>query len=210
MAFLKLSLLATTFLFTSTALAQQPTSSTTLFLDPQILPACAIVCPALTQVQATCQLQSNVQSCICSASALSGLQQSTSGLNCPQCQAGDLVRVQNYYNQFCAAQGGVNNGATTTTAAAGGAATTAAGGGTRTASAAASRSATATGTAAAAADNGGGNQTWIQSHYPWVIFLIVLALGLIGFAVLLTWLKRRHQARKAARAGNVAATDSAA
>ncbi|KAK3063201.1 hypothetical protein LTS18_002276, partial [Coniosporium uncinatum] len=159
MAFLKLSLLATTFLFTSTALAQQPTSSTTLFLDPQILPACAIICPALTQVQATCQLESNTQSCICSASALSGLQQSTSGLNCPQCQAGDLVRVQNYYNQFCAAQGGVNNGATTTTAAAGGvattpAATTAAGGGTRTASAAASRSATATGTAAAAVDDG--------------------------------------------------------
>lgn len=52
------------------------------------------------------------------------------------------------------------------------------------------------------------NNNWFSNHWKWVVMLIVIFLGIVSFWALGIYLKRRHNRKRDARGGNLAAPDA--
>ncbi|MCJ1377888.1 hypothetical protein MMC17_000984 [Xylographa soralifera] len=183
---------ATLLLLLHTALTTAQSTSSQI---PSTLPACAQTCTALTQASQSCASnQATYQ-----ATLLSSLKTSSTNNICsPQCGDADFATIASWYNGQCG------------TSAAGALATTPSTLLTITISNAGSAptGATTTEGAPSSATSSAGLQpndaaptngpAWFSTHYQWVIMLIVLAVGLILLAILLTWLRKRHARRREA------------
>ncbi|MCJ1393727.1 hypothetical protein MMC18_006603 [Xylographa bjoerkii] len=167
---------------------------------PNTLPACAQTCVALTQASQSCASnQAAYQSCFCQSALLTSLKtSSTDNICAPQCGDADFATIASWYNGQCGASA---SGAPATTPSTLLTSTTSNAG-------SAPTLATTTGDAPSAATSDSGlppndaapsnGQAWFSTHYQWVIMLIVLAVGLIVIAILLTWLRKRHARRREA------------
>ncbi|KAF1981872.1 hypothetical protein K402DRAFT_425045 [Aulographum hederae CBS 113979] len=167
----------TLFLFFSSVLSQ------TTFLDPQVLPACALACESLTSAQGSCQSQSQAQQCFCSAQTLQPLKQGQYSGLCPTCQDGDMVRVVGWYGNLCSSSGA---GTSTTMVT-----VTSPPEQSQTASSTSSSSSSPT-----AQTNQNVGSSWVDSHYQWIIMLVVLLVGFIALAFTLLWLKKRQRRKR--------------
>lgn len=143
------------------------------------LPACATACGPLWNVEGTCLLPANInnkQNCFCTSTTLTPMLQSTAEVQSicgPQsCQdTNDLQTIQNWFKSYCNVKAVAPPTPTTTEAA----------------------SPTSTPTEVSKPP---GNQTWIQSHYGWVIFLVVVTVAIVAGWILASYFRRRYLRRK--------------
>ncbi|KAK0624792.1 hypothetical protein B0T17DRAFT_493275, partial [Bombardia bombarda] len=148
------------------------------------LPACASQCGFLFDVNGACvppakpEADASVyDSCFCSDPRLTAFKTTADGV-CPAnvCAPADLTSIQGWYNSFCG-----------NAAAAGTTGTT---------------SSTSTSTSSPNNDDssgGGDGGTWLQSHYQWVIFLVIMVVAIIGIWVGACVWRRRYLRKKDTR-----------
>jgi len=145
------------------------------------LPACASACGDLFNVQGGCipPVQPVNQSCFCDDSRLKPFLQGTSGVEsvcgAASCQdTADLQTVENWYESYCGSKSTTPTTTTTSGAAA----------------------ATSTAASAPGSKENTQPQTWIQSHYGWVIFLVVVTVAIVGGWILASYFRRRYLRKK--------------
>jgi len=148
------------------------------------LPACASLCGHLFDVQGACTppVTSTVsEPCFCGDPRLQPFQDAgTAGVSSvcgPQsCTAdADLLAIQKWYDSYC----NINQAnPTTTTSGAPGATGTSSGGG------------------SSPATSAPVNQTWIQSHYRWVIMLAVIVFAIIFGWIGAVCIRKRYLRKK--------------
>ena len=181
-------------LLSTSALAQVGT-----ILDHSKLPNCAFSCQTLLNAQSACVPsggapttdQATYQSCFCQSAYLSQFKNTEYDICNGGCSTSDLQTIQSWYTHLCddgvvVTPGGstaTTSSSSTTTAASGSAQTT-------------------TSSAETPSNKGNSNQTWMGTHYRWVIMVIVLVLAAITAIILGIWLKRRHQKRREAALRN--------
>lgn len=169
-------------------------AATTVF-NEAALPTCIRSCGVMYDVNGACAATAlpNVAACFCGASRLAPFSTGVAGVCDGACQnAGDLTSIQQWYTSFC--QNAPRDVVTTTDGT--GSQQTNGGGGRQ-------------GTVNGESGNGG---TWIQNHYQWVIFLVVMVVGIVGIWIgACIWRKRylRKKDRQYALGRNLAhATES--
>ena len=180
---LLLSLAAFT-LLSSPTIAQVGT-----LLDHSKLPNCAFSCQTLLNAQSACvpsggaptTNQATYQSCFCQSAYLTQFKSASYDICNGVCSATQLQQIQSWYTSLC------DSGVVVTP-----------GGSAATSSGSSPSSATASSSTSGAhepSNKGASNQTWIGTHYGWVIMIIVLILaGLVAIFGGL-WLKRRYERR---------------
>ncbi|KAK4193243.1 hypothetical protein QBC35DRAFT_100165 [Podospora australis] len=134
------------------------------------LPACIAGC-GLYDVNGACappQLpREQTDSCFCNDARLTKFRDGTAGVCDAVCQPADLTKIRDWYTNFCAkVQPAAQETGTASTS-------------------------TSTGKAAQQ-NNGGGHQTWIEGHYQWVIFLVVMVVAIVGIWVGACIWRRRY------------------
>ncbi|KAJ9659215.1 hypothetical protein H2201_007479 [Coniosporium apollinis] len=168
------------------------------------LPVCAQQCTYLTQAQAACvNAAGGEQACFCQSAYLTTLKQSPTGLCDAFCTPPDLTLIYNWYNTLCAqpAQPGTSSIPGTTLIVV-----------TSTANPVATISPTSTVRSSSNTisnsrddDPEGG---WFANHWRWVLMLIIIFVGLVLISIIGVYLKRRHDKKKDAVSGNMAAHDA--
>lgn len=179
-----------------------PTTATSRF------PGCALSCVTLLQAQQICMPPNTPQAsqlvydqCFCNSAFLTPFRTSPDILCIQDCSlAADRQLLQAWFNGFCqTVANGVDPTTLTATQPAG---TPVASAPTTASSPTVSVSTVTSGTARATITATGTPNTtstsahrdpWINTHWQWVLMLIILALGLSGLAWLAVWLKRRHR-----------------
>lgn len=140
------------------------------------LPSCIAGC-GLFDVNGQCAPpalpREQTDSCFCNNVKLTPFKTGTTGVCDAVCTPAELTKIRDWYTNFCAkVQQPV-------------AQTTGTGTGTGTA--------TSTATAKPVqAQNNGGSQTWIEGHYQWVIFLVVMVVAIVGIWVGACIWRRRY------------------
>ncbi|WPG99041.1 Hypothetical protein R9X50_00184600 [Acrodontium crateriforme] len=188
------------------AVAATTTSAQLLTNGNSQLPACASTCTLLNQAAQACggtaAANQAIWACFCQSGYLVPLYTSGSGICeqfCPN--PTDNQQVETWYKSNCGTDHGASehadpdsgSGATTvvitstSTAAAGSTATTSTTSPSSTAGFSGSNTSTST------VQQSGG---WFSTHWKWVVMLIVLFVGLLAFALIAFWLKRRHDRKK--------------
>jgi hypothetical protein len=194
------ALLLASNLFVPAVLAQTPQ-----LIDPNALPACALNCALLNQAQAAClppaapvSNKAGYDACFCQSAYLQPFYSSPNGVCDAECASDTaaLSQIQKWYTGLCKAAAApepptttVDPGATTTTSVAPLATTSAID--------------TSLGTVVQ-----GPSGSWISRHWQWVIFIVVVFFAIVGLALLLRWLKKRHAARHSALTRGMAAADT--
>lgn len=150
---------------------------TTIF-PLQTLPACATACGPLFDVNGACvppaapTADAGVYDrCFCGDARLTAFSTATAGVCDNACTAtpADLGSIQNWYSSFCGSvQAAAGNTAKTSS----------------------------TSTATAAANNSGGGGTWIDNHYQWVIFLVIMVVAIVGIWIGACIWRRRYLRKK--------------
>jgi len=150
-----------------------------------VLPACASVCGKLFDVQGACTPPNIAQTssfCFCGDPRLKPMLQGTTGVqsvcttNPGECtDQADLQKIQNWYAGYCNEQ---STSPTTT-----------------------SSGSNPTGTGSGSGGTTVGpqpvkNQTWFQSHWRWVVMVIVITLGIIIIWVGAVLIRRRYIRKK--------------
>lgn len=198
------------FFFASSSLSSAqfiPTAATSVF------PACGLQCQNVLQAQTSCASISTrplqVQ-CFCQYGPLNTWYSQSSGVCDAVCpNTSDQNLLQSWFKAFCASGGSNENGAASTSSQQTTLATSTTGAPTivvPTSSSGTAAQATASPVGTASTDASTGNhQGWFTTHWRWVLMLGVLAVGLVLFAILLIFFKRRHarkvEARRAAASG---------
>jgi len=151
------------------------------------LPTCAALCGPLFDVQGACSppaIATVSDSCFCSDSRLTpftdagttGVSQVCGSASCSA--ASDLQAIKTWYTTFCAANSGVT-GSTTSTG---------------TSSTATSTSNTSNGSSSS--NSKSGNQSWLSTHYKWVIMLVVMFVVIVGTWIIACLFRRRYLRKK--------------
>lgn len=155
------------------------------------LPACVKDCGVLYDVNGGCVPpakpqgpESQYQACICGDARLAVLNQGVSGVCDGPCAANPpaLTSVRDWFTNYCA------------NAAQPGAPTTETQGGQTTGGAGGSSGSTRPG--GAAGSGGGHGDTWLSTHYQWVIFLVIIVLAIVGIWVGACIWRRRYLRKK--------------
>ncbi|KAI9683326.1 MAG: hypothetical protein M1829_005396 [Trizodia sp. TS-e1964] len=183
------------------------------------LPACSTACNPLYQAQYACVPPAAPASgpeiyttCFCQSNFLIPLKAGAAGLCDTACSTADLALIHNWYNAKCGAGAATTTipgvGVTTTVVVdAPGAATTSpattTAGTTSTASTTlnAALPGSTTTSSSSSASNTDPPQTWIQSHYQWVIMLVVIFVGLALISVAGVYFRRRYHRKRDAALG---------
>ncbi|KAL2017750.1 hypothetical protein VTK56DRAFT_1720 [Thermocarpiscus australiensis] len=149
----------------------------TTIIPVQTLPSCVSHCGVLYDVNGACvppaaptAAASAYDSCFCNDPRLAPFKTGTAGVCDAACTANppDLGTIQSWFTSFCANIAQNGNAAPT---------------------------ATASSRPAAAANSGGGSGTWLDNHWRWVIFLVIMVVAIVGIWVgACIW--RRHYLRK--------------
>jgi type II secretory pathway pseudopilin PulG len=182
--------LSTLLLLSIPALAQVGT-----ILDHSKLPNCAFSCQTLLNAQSACVPsggapttdQATYQSCFCQSAYLVQFKSTAFDICNGGCSTQELQQIQSWYSGLCNAGVVVTPG--------GGAAQTSSGASSSTTGATAVS--TATSGASTTSNKSSSNQSWIATHYGWVIMVIVLILAAAAGIWLGLWLKRRHRRKEA-------------
>ncbi|KAL2263159.1 hypothetical protein VTK26DRAFT_7983 [Humicola hyalothermophila] len=156
---------------------------TTLF-PVEALPTCVTNCGPLYDANGACVppgaepgTPETYNTCFCNDPRLAPFKTGTGGVCDAACpQAADLSSIQAWYTDFCAtATGDGENGAPTGTE-------------------------TGTGTArpgsSGGSQGGGGGGSWLDNHYQWVIFLVVMVVGIVGIWIGACVWRRRYLRKK--------------
>ncbi|KAJ5902593.1 hypothetical protein N7495_003121 [Penicillium taxi] len=148
-------------------------------------PPCGLSCSTLYAAQDTCLENTDSSTwvtCFCSSSRISTLK--TNGSVCESvCTTSSEQEVlSQWYVNYCNSDGKDTGAATTTTKT------------TSSATATSTSSSTSTGSSLSSSSSDTG-KSWWDSHYRWIIMLIVLVFGFAALAVLGAWLKRRYDAK---------------
>ncbi|KAL2137001.1 hypothetical protein VTI74DRAFT_10477 [Chaetomium olivicolor] len=162
----------------------------------QTLPACAQQCGPLYDVNGACVPPaaptadaSTYDNCFCNDARLAPFKTGTAGVCDAACTANpaDLSSIQGWFTRFCADAAAGNNGNAAPTT-------------------------TAKSKSSGAANNQGGGGTWLDNHYQWVIFLVIMVVAIVGIWIgACIWRRRylRKKDRQFALGTNLArATDS--
>ncbi|KAI9745736.1 MAG: hypothetical protein M1818_001272 [Claussenomyces sp. TS43310] len=172
-----------------TATHTVPAAIPTVLVPFGTLPTCAQKCGPLFDAQGACApstISPTSDSCFCSYSSLQAFKSGTSGV-CDNsgCDAADLATIQTWFKNFCASGGT----ATTTTAAGGSTAT-----GTKTGTTDSSSS-----TPFVADKTSSTGQTWLSKHWPYVIMIVVIFVGIVVLWISACFIRRHiHKKREAA------------
>lgn len=161
-------------------------------------PGCALSCSQLLQAEQYCEPPNVAQAnqlvydqCFCSSAFLTPLLTTIDTVCITECAIqSDRQLLQAWYNNFCAQ---VANGVDPTTLTATSSIATAT---TVTAISTATSgtiTVTPTSTASATAAASSGQRSWIDTHWKWILMVVILAVGLALLAWLAVWLKRRHR-----------------
>ncbi|TAQ88118.1 hypothetical protein B7494_g3586 [Chlorociboria aeruginascens] len=150
------------------------------------LPPCATKCGKLYDVQGACtppQLATTSISCFCSDARTSPIAQSgTEGAAAVCVNAGcsdaDLLKIQSWYDGFCGLSGAA---ATTSTSSTRGTAAS---------------TSTSTSSASNKGSSGSTNNTWIGTHWKWVIMLVVLVVAIVGGWIIACIFRKRYLSKK--------------
>ncbi|KAK5111525.1 hypothetical protein LTR62_004820 [Meristemomyces frigidus] len=167
-------------------------------------PSCASSCPLLNQAAQACggttTATTQIWSCFCQSAYLRTLYTSPAGICDSVCtNPSDNQQVMSWYTTNCGtdlgasehandAGGGATTVVVTSTSTSAGAAT-----GTSGASQSTSTSNVGSDGPVIAATSG---KSWWSAHYNWVIMLIVLFIGLSLLALVVVYLKRRHDRKQ--------------
>ena len=189
------------------------------------LPSCAQQCTTLLNAQSSCvpsggapvSNQATYQSCFCTSQLLTQLLSAQLVQLCPQCQAGDMVTIQNWYKGLCGQGAPVANNQPSTTLSSTTAPST-----TTPASAPTQQGATVNGVEISN-DQSAPKGPWcvsrsqsiskylspkgftdtapnrMKTHYKWIIMVIVLFVGLGLVAWIFWFLHRRYHRRREAQ-----------
>ncbi|GAB1310745.1 Integral membrane protein [Madurella fahalii] len=150
---------------------------TTLF-PVQALPSCLPECGPMFDVNGACVPPGaepadagTYSSCFCNDPRLAPFSTGTAGVcdNACATNPADLGLIQGWYRSFC--ENAVDNGNTQPTTS--------------------SRPGNAVGS-----NNGGGGGTWIDNHYQWVIFLVIMIVAIVGIWVGACIWRRRYLRKK--------------
>ncbi|KAK4116569.1 hypothetical protein N656DRAFT_258031 [Canariomyces notabilis] len=153
---------------------------TTLF-PIQALPTCVTSCGVLYDVNGACVppkvSTANVEiynSCFCNDARLAPFRTGGAGPCDSVCtaNAGDAGSIQGWFTSFCAA---ADNGAPQTTG---------------------TTSTSRPGATAGNANAGGQPASWIDNHYQWVIFLVIMIVAIVGIWVGACIWRRRYLRKK--------------
>jgi hypothetical protein len=156
---------------------------TTVF-PTQSLPACATACGPLYDVNGACATATAaadvLQSCFCGDARLAPFSTGTAGV-CDNACAATPTDLASIQAWYT----GYCNAAATTTGTA----------------------ATSTGTAVGSKDQGGGS--WVDNHYQWIIFLVIIVVAIVGIWIGACFWRRsylRKRDRRYALGNNLAHT----
>ncbi|KAK4150676.1 hypothetical protein C8A00DRAFT_36735 [Chaetomidium leptoderma] len=153
----------------------------TTLIPVATLPACVTECGVLFDVNGGCaptgvpKAPEEYTSCFCNDPRLAPFKTGTSGV-CPNActtNPADLSTIQNWFTGFCnngAAGNGDGNAAPTPTP--------------------------SSSSKPAGNKQGGGGGTWLEGHYPWVIFLVIMVVAIIGIWVGACVWRRRYLRKK--------------
>ena len=153
-------------------------------LDHSKLPNCAFSCQTLLNAQRACvpsggaptTNQATYQSCFCQSAYLVQFKSTAIDICSGACTATDLQQIQSWYTSLC------SSGVVVTP-----------GGSAATSTSSSGSAATATSKSGTHKTKGTSSQTWIGTHYGWIIMIIILILvGVAGIYGGL-WLKHRYQ-----------------
>jgi len=176
------SILLTTFLSLPISLVNgQQAADGQIVPFTSVLPSCASQCGKLWDVQGACvppQTSSVDQNCFCTDTRLTPFLQGTAEVE-SVCTAAsctsqaDLQAIENWYKSYCG-----KSAATTT-----------------------SSGSAATGTSSGSGSTGKGapkqqNQTWLGTHWKWVVMLVVMVVGITGIWLTACLLRRRYIRKK--------------
>lgn len=192
--------LTTTILVAAIAFTIITTAQTILPSAPSAsFPACALSCVQLLQAQNICippatQVtdQATYNSCFCQSGLLAQLRLSPDGTCDAYCPVeSDRQLLQSWYAGFCAS-------GTASTAVASSFSTVTSGVSTviviiPPSSTSSASSPTSTDSGTSAGSTGNSNESWISSHWRWILMLGILLIGLGFIAFLAVCLKRRHR-----------------
>ncbi|KAK5082695.1 hypothetical protein LTR05_006575 [Lithohypha guttulata] len=170
-----------------------PTSASASF------PGCALSCTTLLQAEQICMPPNQPQAgqlvydqCFCNSAFLTPFATTADGVCVTECAIpSDRLRLQSWFNNFCAQVSSGVDPTTLTATSSQAAATTV-----TTTSTATSGTVTVTPTSTSASSSSSSpdqNQSWIEGHWKWILMLVILAIGLALLAWLAVWLKRRHR-----------------
>jgi len=166
-----------------------PTTSSSSF------PGCALSCSPLLQAQTLCvppsapvSNEATYVNCFCQSSLLSTLYSTPDGPCDSVCTIeSDRQLLQSWYKNFCASGGAGAIVATTTVAP------------TTLLTSTGSNDAAATASGTSQDSTSATSQSWIGSHWRWVMMLGILMVGLALLALLAVCLKRRHRRKLEAK-----------
>ncbi|KAK4248215.1 hypothetical protein C7999DRAFT_40620 [Corynascus novoguineensis] len=157
---------------------------TTLIPPAPTLPACVSSCGVLYDVNGGCVPPavpaadaSVYESCFCNDPRLAAFKTGPNGVCDAACtNAADLTSIRDWFTGFCNNAGDGNGGNNGNNGNDGNTAPTAS-------------------TSPRPANNGGG-QTWLEGHYQWVIFLVIMVVAIVGIWVGACIWRRRYLRKK--------------
>lgn len=162
-------------------------------------PGCALNCATLLNAQSVCLPPTQPKSsqlvydqCFCASAFLTPFATTTDGVCVTECPSlADRQLLQAWYNSFCAQ---VRNGIDPNTLTSASTSTVATSiisvtSGTLVATV----TATSTSSGASSTQHQTGNQSWISTHWKYILMIVIIAVGLAFLAWLAVRLKRRHQ-----------------
>jgi len=147
-----------------------------------VLPACASNCGPLYDVQGKCappNIPAVDPNCFCTDTRLTPFDEAGTAGVTQVCGAGvgfctaaaDLQTIKTWYDSYCASNKGVS--ATSSGA-----------------------SSTSTSSTTSTPKKGGGGNTWLDTHYKWVIMLVLIAFFIIGGWIAASLLRKRYLRKK--------------
>lgn len=156
-------------------------AATTVF-NAAALPSCITNCGVLYDVNGACAESSlnNIAGCFCADPKLQAFSTGTAGVCDGACATApaDLGTIQQWYSSFCGNQQGAGAGA----------------GNVVTITNADGSKETSAGSNNASGGSGGGS--WLENHYQWVIFLVIMIVAIVGIWVGACIWRRRYLRKK--------------
>lgn len=176
------------------------------------LPACAQSCQLLNQASQACggtqSVSQGIWSCFCQSGYLTSLYNSPAGIcdgSCPD--PAQNQQVMTWYQNECGSDNGASehsgngnsgngngNGGQTTVQTSTSTQSTSAAAGTSTSSSSSGDSSSSSSSQSSSSSSSSGS--WWDTHYKWIIMLIVIFIGLLVIALLAVWFKRRHDRKQ--------------